>query len=59
MLKQLVAVIGIDAFRAGMRRYFRAYEWRNATLQDFLGALEHGAGRAWASGPGSGWRRPA
>ena len=46
VLKQLVAVIGIDAFRAGMRRYFRAYEWRNATLQDFLGALEHGAGRA-------------
>ena len=44
-LKQLVATIGLDGFREGMRRYFRAYDYRNATLRDFLGALEEGSGR--------------
>jgi aminopeptidase N len=43
-LKQLVASIGEDGFREGMRTYFRAYAWGNATLRDFLGALEQGSG---------------
>jgi aminopeptidase N len=50
-LKQLVATIGLDAFRDGMRRYFQRYQWSNATLRDFLAALEEGTGRdlqAWA-----------
>ena len=45
VLKQLAAAIGIDGFRAGMRRYFRTHEYGNATLRDFLGALEAGSGR--------------
>ena len=44
-LKQLVASIGEDGFRDGMRTYFRTYAWGNATLRDFLGALEQGSGR--------------
>ena len=45
VLKQLAAAIGIDGFREGMRRYFRTHEYGNATLRDFLGALEAGSGR--------------
>jgi aminopeptidase N len=51
VLKQLVATIGIDRFREGMRSYFRRFEWGNATLHDFLSALQEGSGRdliAWA-----------
>ncbi len=45
VLKQLVATIGLDGFREGMRRYFRRHEYGNATLSQFLDALEEGAGR--------------
>ncbi len=45
VIKQLVAEIGRDAFRAGLRTYFRRHAWGNATLADFLAALEEGAGR--------------
>ena len=38
-MRQLVAAIGLDAFRDGMRRYFRRHEYGNATLHDFLDAL--------------------
>ncbi len=51
VLKQLVAWVGKDAFTEGVRRYFRRHEWANATLADFLGALEETSGRdlsAWA-----------
>jgi len=45
VIKQLVAEIGPEAFRAGLRTYFRRHAWGNATLADFLAALEDGAGR--------------
>ena len=45
VLKQLVAWVGKDAFTEGVRRYFRRHEWANATLADFLGALEETSGR--------------
>tara|TARA_B100001123_G_scaffold147063_2_gene170445 strand:+ start:2084 stop:4630 length:2547 start_codon:yes stop_codon:yes gene_type:complete len=45
VLKQLVATIGIEGFREGMRHYFRTYDYGNASLHDFLGALETGSGR--------------
>ncbi len=51
VLKQLVAAIGLDAFREGMRRYFQRYQFGNATLDQFLDTLGEGAGRdlrAWA-----------
>ena len=46
VLKQLVAEIGLDAFRTGLRTYFRRHACGNATLADFLAALEDGAGRS-------------
>jgi aminopeptidase N len=51
VLKQLVAYVGRDNFLAGVRRYFDAHEWQNATLRDLLGALEQTSGRdlsAWS-----------
>ena len=48
VIKQLVAEIGPEAFRAGLRTYFRRHAWGNATLADFLAALEEGAGRPLA-----------
>jgi aminopeptidase N len=44
-LKQLVAWVGQDAFREGLRRYFGRHEWGNAELADFLSALEETSGR--------------
>lgn len=38
-MRQLVAAIGLEAFRDGMRRYFRRHEYGNATLRDFLDAI--------------------
>ncbi len=43
VLKQLVAAIGMDGFREGMRLYFKEYAWGNTTLDEFLGALERGS----------------
>ncbi len=45
VLKQLVAWVGKEAFTEGVRRYFRRHEWSNASLSDFLGALEETSGR--------------
>jgi aminopeptidase N len=45
VLKQLVATIGMEGFREGMRHYFRTYAYGNATLGQFLGALETGSGK--------------
>ncbi len=60
VLKQLVATIGREAFRDGMRAYFRRHAWGNATLADFLAALGDAAGRpldALGATCGSGRRR--
>ena len=51
VLKQLVKYIGRDAFRDGMRLYFRRHAWCNATLSDFLRCLEESSGMSltdWA-----------
>jgi aminopeptidase N len=45
VLKQLVAYVGRDNFLAGVRRYFAAHSWGNATLADLLSALEAVSGR--------------
>lgn len=46
VLKQLVAYVGEEAFVAGLRAYFAAHAWGNATFDDLLGALEQASGRA-------------
>jgi aminopeptidase N len=45
VLKQLVAYVGRENFLAGVRRYFAAHSWGNATLADLLSALEEVSGR--------------
>ena len=54
VLKQLVAYVGLDAFLAGLRSYFTAHAWGNATFSDLLGALEKSSGRD-LSGWGAQW----
>ncbi len=51
-LKQLVRAVGPDAFRAGLRTYFRRHRFGNATLADFLAAIQEGSGAdlvSWAA----------
>jgi aminopeptidase N len=45
VLKQLVAYVGRENFLAGVRKYFAAHAWGNATLADLLAALEDTSGR--------------
>jgi aminopeptidase N len=45
VLKQLVAYVGLEEFLAGLRAYFTAHAWGNATFDDLLGALEESSGR--------------
>jgi aminopeptidase N len=54
VLKQLVAYVGLEPFLAGLRAYFEAHEWGNATFDDLLGALEEASGRD-LSGWGAQW----
>jgi aminopeptidase N len=51
VLKQLVAYVGRENFLAGVRKYFAAHSYGNATLADLLSALEEVSGRdlaAWS-----------
>ncbi len=45
VLRQLAAWIGDDAFIAGLRNYFAAHAFGNATLADLLAALSVASGR--------------
>ncbi|MEV6598408.1 aminopeptidase N [Actinoplanes sp. NPDC051346] len=45
VIKQLVAYVGLDAFRAGLRAYFQRHAWGNATFDDLLTELETASGR--------------
>jgi aminopeptidase N len=45
VLKQLVAYVGLDHFLSGLRDYFRAHAFGNATFDDLLTALEKASGR--------------
>jgi aminopeptidase N len=51
VLKQLVAYVGRENFLAGVRKYFAAHSYGNATLADLLSALAEVSGRdlaAWS-----------
>jgi aminopeptidase N len=52
VLKQLVAWVGQEEFLAGLRSYFRRYEYGNTSLRDLLVELEKASGRdlaAWSA----------
>ncbi|MDU0312404.1 aminopeptidase N [Phycicoccus sp. M110.8] len=51
VLKQLVAYVGREPFRDGLRAYFAKHAWGNTTLDDLLSELEATSGRdlgAWS-----------
>lgn len=65
VLSQLVAYVGWDNFRAGIRQYFAKHEWGNATLQDLLAELEKTSGKdlvnwskVWLEEAGLTWLKP-
>ena len=45
VIKQLVALVGEESFLAGLRGYFAANAWGNATLDDLVGAIATASGR--------------
>ncbi len=45
VLKQLVTYVGLEHFLAGLRDYFTAHAFDNATFGDLLAALEKASGR--------------
>ena len=45
VLKQLVAYVGRDAFRTGLRAYFRKHAWGNTTMADLFAEFEAASGR--------------
>ena len=45
VLKQLVAYVGREPFRNGLRAYFAKHAWGNTTLDDLLRELEATSGR--------------
>ena len=45
ILKQLVAYVGRDAFRTGLRAYFRKHAWGNTTMSDLFAEFEAASGR--------------
>jgi aminopeptidase N len=45
VLKQLVAHVGREPFRDGLRAYFATHAWGNTTLDDLLSELEATSGR--------------
>ena len=52
VLKQLAAYVGFEEFLTGLRAYFKAHAFANATLEDLLSALEETSGRdlhVWAA----------
>ena len=58
VLKQLVAYVGYDNFLAGVREYFAAHSFGNATLADLLPRSRRPRAATSAPGRGSGWRPP-
>ncbi len=52
VIKQLVAAMGMEGFREGMRLYFQTHAFSNTTLSDWLDSLGEGVGRdlhGWAA----------
>jgi aminopeptidase N len=65
VLRQLVARVGDEAFRSGLRAYFETHAHGNATLADLLAALSKASGQdltdwalVWLREPGVNLLRP-
>ena len=42
LLKQLIFLMGWEAFTNGIKLYFKNYKWGNTTLHQFIGSLQQG-----------------
>lgn len=42
MIKQLVFLMGWEAFTTGMKIYFKEFKWTNTSLHDFIACLQKG-----------------
>ena len=42
LLKQLIFLMGWEAFTTGVKKYFKEHKWSNTTLKDFIGKLQEG-----------------
>ena len=42
LLKQLIYIMGWDAFTHGLRLYFKEFKWTNTSLHDFINKLQQG-----------------
>ncbi len=66
VLQQLVAYVGLEAFIAGLKKYFEKHAWGNTTLNDLIVELEATSGRdlgpwvaTWVQTSGVNTFRPA
>lgn len=50
LLKQLIFLMGWDAFTDGIKIYFQEFKWTNTTLHDFIGKLQEGYNKAHPNG---------
>ena len=50
LLKQLIFLMGWDAFTNGLKLYFKEFKWTNTNLTDFIGKLQQGYDEAHPNG---------
>ena len=50
LLKQLVFLMGWDAFTTGIKKYFKEFKWTNTNLHDFIGKLQQGYNESFPEG---------
>eukprot|EP00727_Mastigamoeba_balamuthi_P008373 m51a1_g4158 hypothetical protein (884) ;mRNA; f:261359-264068 len=55
VLKQMVFVVGTDAFREGLRLYFGKHKWGNTSIADFVAAINAGTQKVSGHGLPDGW----
>lgn len=50
LLKQLIFLMGWDAFTEGLKLYFKEFKWSNTNLKDFITKLQMGYNRVVGDG---------
>jgi aminopeptidase N len=50
LLKQLIFLMGWEAFTYGLKLYFKEFKWTNTNLHDFIGKLQQGYNESFPEG---------
>ena len=50
LLKQLIFLMGWDAFTYGLKLYFKEFKWTNTNIHDFIGKLQLGYNESYPEG---------